>query len=102
MGSTAWQLDVGSSRFPERADDHPQAACTARHGRPEGELSVCFAGAVPAPAARVAFVLLAEIIGCADGEAGDRRRPVLVLDPRPAVNVQLDVFAPRRQTLDNR
>ena len=85
--SPARQLDIGPSRFPERADDDPQAACAAQHGRPEGELTVSFASAVAAPAARVAFVFLAEIIDGADLEGGNRGRPMLALDPRPAVNV---------------
>jgi hypothetical protein len=86
--SSARQLDIGPARFPERADDDPQAACAARHGRPEGELTMSFAGTVPAPATPVAFVLLAEIIDCADREGGNRGRPMLALDPGPAVNVQ--------------
>jgi hypothetical protein len=68
--SSARQLDIGPARFPECADDDPQAACAARHGRPEGELTVSFASAVAAPAARLAFVLPAEIVECADFEEG--------------------------------
>ena len=79
--SPARQFDIGPLRFPECADDDPQAACAARHGRPEGELTVSFASAVPAPAARLAFVLPAEIVECADFERGDRGRPMLAPDP---------------------
>jgi hypothetical protein len=47
-------------------------------------------------------VLLAEIIDRADLEGGNRGLPMLALDPGPAVNVQPNVLAPRRQALDHR
>ena len=80
--SPARQLDIGPARFPQCADDDPQAACAARHGRPEGELTVSFAGTVPAPGARLAFVLLAEIIDRAD--AGEDFRDPGAGAARPA------------------
>lgn len=54
---------------------------------PGQEVPMSFASAASAPAARLAVVLMAEIIDGIDFEGRNSRRRVLALDPRPAVNV---------------